>query len=278
MLSSRKKNKVAPDPQSQSRTSDKPYDLHTISADIFDLGIQLNNNIQFLILYIKELDINYLKQCFIGDYINHIIDIDNKIIQLFFTITPLLKSGTIGTNYEYMSIINHLFNFLTIVNINFYKLYIKNPANKELIRILLYGAKILTLINAFNNAINFHIANTSVIISGNIHIKFIERTDVDTINQWLTELCSSYHDKIIDESRKHSDITKVNISTYMTNIHLLPEIVGQEGGANKYKKTENKITVIYKKKEYTRVIYICERKKYIKLNKTYMLLSKLKKV
>ena len=53
--------------------------------------------------------------------------------------------------------------------------------------------------------------------------------------------------------------------------------VGQ-GGANKYKKTENKITVIYKKKEYTRVIYICERKKYIKLNKTYMLLSKLKKV
>ena len=53
--------------------------------------------------------------------------------------------------------------------------------------------------------------------------------------------------------------------------------VGQ-GGANKYKKTENKITVIYKKKEYTRVIYICERKKYIKLNKTYMLLSKLKKI
>jgi hypothetical protein len=46
---------------------------------------------------------------------------------------------------------------------------------------------------------------------------------------------------------------------------------------NNYKKTENKITVIYNKKKYTRVIYINERKKYVKIDKTYMLLSKLKK-
>jgi thiol-disulfide isomerase/thioredoxin len=52
----------------------------------------------------------------------------------------------------------------------------------------------------------------------------------------------------------------------------------KNGGANKYKKTDNKITVIYKKKEYTRVIYICERKKYVKINKSFMLLSKLKKI
>ena len=50
------------------------------------------------------------------------------------------------------------------------------------------------------------------------------------------------------------------------------------GGNNKYKKTDKEITVIYKKKEYKRVIYICERKKYVKINKTFMLLSKLKKV
>jgi hypothetical protein len=50
------------------------------------------------------------------------------------------------------------------------------------------------------------------------------------------------------------------------------------GGANKYKKTDKQITVIYKKKQYTRIIYICERKKYVKINKTYILLSKLKKV
>jgi hypothetical protein len=56
------------------------------------------------------------------------------------------------------------------------------------------------------------------------------------------------------------------------------EINVNGGGNNKYKKTDKKITVIYKKKEYTRVIYICERKKYVKINKTFMLLSKLKKV
>jgi hypothetical protein len=50
------------------------------------------------------------------------------------------------------------------------------------------------------------------------------------------------------------------------------------GGGNKFKSTKNKITVIYKKKQYTRVIYISERKKYVKINKTYLLLSKLQKV
>ena len=69
----------------------------------------------------------------------------------------------------------------------------------------------------------------------------------------------------------------------LTNINVIKNILKIEykkggHGNNKYKKTENKITVIYKKKEYTRVIYICERKKYIKINKTYILLSKLKKV
>jgi len=53
---------------------------------------------------------------------------------------------------------------------------------------------------------------------------------------------------------------------------------GTLGGANKYKKTGNKASVIYKKKEYTRVIYICDRKKYIKINKNFILLSKLKNV
>jgi hypothetical protein len=56
------------------------------------------------------------------------------------------------------------------------------------------------------------------------------------------------------------------------------EEMQKKGGANKFKKTENKITVIYEKKKYIRVIYISERKKYVKINKVFMLLSKLKKV
>ena len=55
-------------------------------------------------------------------------------------------------------------------------------------------------------------------------------------------------------------------------------IILSGGGNNKYKKTDKKITIIYKKKQYTRNIYICERKKYIKINKSFMLLSKLKKI
>ena len=70
-------------------------------------------------------------------------------------------------------------------------------------------------------------------------------------------------------------ITKIN---HQYNYSETNVTVFNGGGANKYKKTENKITVIYNKRKYTRVIYICERKKYIKLNKIYMLLSKLKKI
>ena len=65
------------------------------------------------------------------------------------------------------------------------------------------------------------------------------------------------------------------LETYMKSLDSEKRI---SGGNNKYKKTDKQITVIYKKKEYTRVIYICERKKYVKINKTFMLLSKLKKI
>ena len=85
--------------------------------------------------------------------------------------------------------------------------------------------------------------------------------------------------KIITEEEIYSNIDTIIISIN-EQYNYSNENVTVRGGSlnNKYKKTENKITVIYKKKEYKRVIYICERKKYIKLNKTYMLLSKLKKV
>jgi hypothetical protein len=63
----------------------------------------------------------------------------------------------------------------------------------------------------------------------------------------------------------------------MNTIEISSNNIFKGGNKNNYKKTENKITVIYKKKKYTRTIYICERKKYVKIDKTYMLLSKLKK-
>ena len=95
----------------------------------------------------------------------------------------------------------------------------------------------------------------------------------------LTTDIIKLNDNKIDEIEIYN-----KINTYIMTINHQYNYSGDTitvfggGHSNKYKKTENKITVIYKKKEYTRVIYICERKKYIKINKTYMLLSKFKKI
>ena len=108
----------------------------------------------------------------------------------------------------------------------------------------------------------------------------MDKFKVDNLDNYHYNLSIDYKDSA---SLKYTDIINriedcINFIT--TKVHNLDHnIMMRKGGANnKYKKTENKITVIYKKKEYTRVIYICERKKYIKLNKTYILLSKFKKI
>jgi thiol-disulfide isomerase/thioredoxin len=81
------------------------------------------------------------------------------------------------------------------------------------------------------------------------------------------------HDKLKDTNNGYMGPNQ--IKTELTKFLAIPPIAG---GANKYKKTNKKITVIYKKKEYIRVIYICEGKKYVKINKSFILLSKLKKI
>jgi hypothetical protein len=81
----------------------------------------------------------------------------------------------------------------------------------------------------------------------------------------------------------YNDIVKSIIYpqfNFIEKIFKLFTLTKIKGGKSKsnYKKTENKITVLFNEKKYIRTIYICERKKYVKINKTFMLLSKLKKV
>jgi hypothetical protein len=122
----------------------------------------------------------------------------------------------------------------------------------------------------------------------NIAINFtynIINNDSNNINI-LTDIFTSYKQKNNFSALKSDIINKlsVNLNLYINNFMfqyqgLIALMQLNTGGSNeKYKKTENKITVIYKKKKYTRVIYINERKKYVKINKTFMLLSKLKKI
>ena len=80
----------------------------------------------------------------------------------------------------------------------------------------------------------------------------------------------------IDNHIKKNDIIYNNALKDLQDLKDLKDLEG--GSVNKFKKTENKITVIYNKKKYTRVIYINDRKKYVKINKSFMLLSKLKKI
>ena len=89
---------------------------------------------------------------------------------------------------------------------------------------------------------------------------------------------SNYYDynKEISYPYNNNNIIVNIIKNLTTKENLIPSYTG--GSNNKYKKTENIITVIYNKKKYTRIIYINESKKYVKINKTFMLLSKLKKI
>ena len=65
------------------------------------------------------------------------------------------------------------------------------------------------------------------------------------------------------------------IMKYITNEFINSN---KEKNESNYKKTTNKITVIYDGKKYTRIIFINENKNYVKINKTYMLLSRLKQI
>jgi hypothetical protein len=101
--------------------------------------------------------------------------------------------------------------------------------------------------------------------------KFIEKINISEILFNLSKL---------SETEIVSNISKniFNINKISKNLMDYIILYKRTGGAEKYKKTDNKITVIYKKKQYTRNIYISESKKYVKINKIFMLLSKLKKI
>jgi hypothetical protein len=85
---------------------------------------------------------------------------------------------------------------------------------------------------------------------------------------------------ILDSNNTSINLYEFSATDILLNYNSILVPLQLTGGniKNKYKNTKNKITVIYNKKKYTRVIFICDRKKYVKIDKTFMLLSKLKKV
>jgi len=191
-------------------------------------------------------------------------------------------------NDEFKSVQNicyHIINSYIFI-FNLYILFFNNKTNKNNTLKFIYFNMLLHclryIIHNNNNRTSLDISDNKI----NDYENTLNETCLDTSN--IEPYCSTF-------LKKNSEIIKNTIENDELLIKIkdfykqLEDMIKQpdfvklikmvKGGKNKsnYKKTDKKITVIYKKKKYTRVIYINERKKYIKINKTYMLLSKLKK-
>ena len=252
------------------------------------------------ILFIEELDfiIMYIKY----DFINKTYEMstcecfENSICYInkgkCTYDAEKLKDHTenIKTKYMYISVILEKF-----INI-FRDLYItiSNESLKNCIMIIIYGLynlwntiyNLVLYINSFRNnyiktnGAGFAISQIIIFLNYKNEIKqryfFVDKTPNTPVK---------FNNTLMDIYIRRSNMVNTNLyeiaaTDILLNYNSILVPVSLTGGniKNKYKNTKNKITVIYNKKKYTRVIFICDRKKYVKIDKTFMLLSKLKKV
>jgi len=256
---------------------------------------EFKDELLFIIIYIKN------------DFINK--EYEYSTCRCFESAICSIKNDTCDNNSEtlskliihiknkYINISNILDKFINIFRYIYYRDYRAYRANKLLnkyIMIIIYGlynlwntiTNIALYINSFvknyeeTEKANFTISRLIIFLNYKKEIKqryFFSNTPPIYTVLFNFELMNNYiksNNSIINLYEfAASDI----LSQYRTI--LLSDVIDEfRGGKNKYKNTKTKITVIYNKKKYSRVIYICERKKYVKIDKTYMLLSKLKKV
>jgi hypothetical protein len=235
-----------------------------------DILIYINTNLGGILYKIEPKYKKFL--LFVLDYLDSyndddtIFNIDNFIGD--YTIFNIDKINTTETN---VTILNQIFTYY-IQTFEYFILFLYDTKKYEYIITCIYIKNLLTnLLQLFN----YKNKNYNYIFSYNFY------NDKTYIVKNLNIKEYIYENNTLDITKKniaiaYDEITNINyFINGVTKMTKMPRL----GGKNKsnYKKTDKKITVIYKKKKYTRVIYINERKKYIKINKTYMLLSKLKK-
>jgi len=229
--------------------------VSVLSNNLDIINKSLDNILNLVISIYDDYDDDY------DDYYNDYYD-NNKDINKYLLIDIIdlfIKIITIINNYFY----------------NNYNIFDNNYIIKGFkLTILLKNLKKI-INNPLHNRINDKLINDKL-----INDKLIEKNNsLKTLNDLLC-LIDSYDCRSFEKSDNHHQ--SLTIHNYYNDLEKLNNEISRlfkKGGKNKnnYKKTDKKITVIYKKKKYTRVIYICERKKYVKIDKTYMLLSKLKK-
>ena len=257
---------------------------------------KFKDELLFIIIYIKNDFINKEYEystcrCFESAICSNETTCDNNSE----TLSKLIKH----IKNKYINISNILDKFINIFRYIYYRDYRDYRANELLlnnyIMIIIYGlynlwntiTNIALYINSFvknyeeTEKANFTISRLIIFLNYKKEIKqrYFFSNDPPTYTVLFNfELMKKY---IIDSNNSIINLYEFAASDILSQyrtILLSDDRDEYKGGKNKYKNTKTKITVIYNKKKYSRVIYICERKKYVKIDKTYMLLSKLKKV
>jgi hypothetical protein len=214
------------------------------------VNLKLNNsivfdekNIRIIFKFFNNKGNYYLK----NELLNYIIQIINNIYILLYKLNKLNNKIDILNGIYYITLLNKLKNYFN--------------DNKNIIK--------------YNNIIIYEDAAISALSNDEEYIKYIEKNlNYNYFKKDIEKTIKLEEAYIINEIKSYIFILN-NLYTY-DNVNNLIKIKAG-GNKNNYKKTDNQITVIYKKKKYTRTIYICERKKYVKIDKTFILLSKLKK-
>ena len=253
-----------------------------------DITADNPETINIFISKLKTAILNYLYEVihhFKNDRLNEILLENNKDIyyidlnyikhiQIFFDIIQQKIGNKKSINISYIYLLYNIKYLIT----NIIYLLLDNTNI-----IILKGFDNIILLNKFikyiideTQFITYKYYNYDNIITDDDLQTSLQTTFINDLERVIKEKQSLTNDAIYENIHNKINAINDNYTYYENDITFKVKLNG--GGNNKYKKTENKITVIYKKKEYTRVIYICERKKYIKLNKTYMLLSKFKKI
>jgi hypothetical protein len=275
------------EPQETKTTEIQLYKRLTVSESI-DLVRSINNYIK---KNIREF-INYSNSSITSvSVLSNNLDIINKsldnILNLVISIyddydddyDDYYDNNKDINKYLLIDIIDLFIKIITIINNYFYNNYHTFDNNY-----IIKGFKLTILLKNLKKIINDPLNNRikdKLINDKLINDKLIEKNNsLKTLNDLLC-LIDSYDCRSFEKSDNYHQ-SLITIHNYYNDLEKLNNEISRlfkKGGKNKnnYKKTDKKITVIYKKKKYTRVIYICERKKYVKIDKTYMLLSKLKK-
>ena len=286
--SNRKKPSIRRSKSIKRQFSIRPNPIIIIDnlTEIYDILIFINILEEYVVNFFK--DVHFVKDDKLNDILYENNEQDFKNTLLSKNIRSLFKniSNKITNIQQINDSIFYLLKYIIDLTINICIILVKL---RDFNKILLQG---IVNINLLNKLINFLNSKTPITYSEYDYTNIEINTSKQHVMNFLLDNNIEY-DLTTDIIKLNDNkIDKIDEIEIYNNIYLYimkmnhqynysGDIITVFGGGhlnNKYKKTENKITVIYKKKEYTRVIYICERKKYIKINKTFILLSKLKKV